>query len=219
MTTRTATQPGTQHSQGSEKRRNEKYERWPSLRFYDQLGVPYVLGAFRWVGPLWTGHCMMLDTTDHYRDAGFFHELAHWLAATPRQRSLPDFGLDRQINATAEIYATSTTPFVFDQDDNFQQRGWGERCVSPRTAQGQEGLACEALAVYEPLVGLVSWDSVPQLDDLNPAMFDFTGSDGLIITAKVIERLHRRIVTPLDPSVSAKSVATYLRRLADQLKD
>ena len=59
-----------------------KYEQFPSLKLYDQQQVPYVM-CYEWDGPLWTGHCMMLAYSDTFGDCGFFHELAHYMLASP----------------------------------------------------------------------------------------------------------------------------------------
>lgn len=156
-----------------------KYDQFPSLRLYDELEVPYVLFSDGWEGPLWTGHCMMLSTVDGYGDAGFFHELCHWIEATPAQRRWPDFALGKQVNAKWDLTFTSSTtprlwqgsgPKKFPKDRNI---GWGERTVPLETARRQEANACTALWFYEPIVGLTTWDATPPAEEINSAAYDF----------------------------------------------
>lgn len=115
-----------------------KYDRYPSLRLYDRLGVPYVLTSEKWGGPLWTGHCMVLSTRERLADETFLHELMHWIEASPAQRRFPDFALGRWVNAdptcTAE-FATSTTSDYFHAteapSESYPQEernvGWGKK--------------------------------------------------------------------------------------------
>lgn len=156
-----------------------KYDQFPSLRLYDELGVPYVLFSAGWDGPLWTGHCMMLSVKDGYGDAGFFHELCHWIEASKAQRRWPDFALGKQVNAEWDsVFTSSSTskvwegkgPRKFPKDRNV---GWGERTIPMVTARSQESNACTALWYYEPIVGLTSWDTPPPADQINSAAYDF----------------------------------------------
>lgn len=200
-----------------------KYEQWPSLRLYDRHNVPYVIHGGRWDGPLWTGHCMMLDATDMYGDAGFFHELCHWIEATQRQRIFPDFALGKHVNAGNETtFATSTTPFLHAKGRNKHPRdrnvGWGEETVLLTTATRQEENACFALWLYEPLVGLATWDTPPASKDTNSAAFDFNGSGETYLDLHTVKRVNK-IVSFLAPKVSTDMIRTYVRALHDMKED
>lgn len=132
---------------------------FPSLDWYDYHGVPYIaLPQNGWKGPVWTGREMILDTKEGYGDKAFFHELCHFLAASPEQWELPDFGLDRVTNSTDDSVAI----YGFDRFSDLRfasKRGWaGETCVSPDEAVRQETLACDAMWFYAPIV-LGQWDS------------------------------------------------------------
>ena len=193
--------------------RNDKYARWPSLRLYDLLGVPYVLGNIDWDGPLWTGHCMMLDTTDRFGDAGFFHELCHWLAASPAQRSWPDFGIDRQVNSDLEVFASSASPYAYVSDRDDQHRGWGGATRNPTVSQAQEDVACRALGAYEPLVGIWSWEHAPESQELNEALSAFSGMEGPNFTAPVVRRIYDVVSSQVAPDVPFAVLAAYLARV------
>ena len=155
---------------------------FPSLKLYDSMGIPYVGHAGDWTGPLWTGHCMMLDIDDSYGDPGYWHELAHWMAAAPEQRQYPDFALGRQVNAATGALFTSTSPHAFDPDHirrtpNDRNPGWGEETIPLTEASRQEGIACDALFAYEPVMGIWGWrEKVPNPgEDVNRAFWDFAG--------------------------------------------
>jgi hypothetical protein len=133
---------------------------FPSLDWYDHHNVPYIaLPQNGWMGPIWTGREMILDTKEGYGDPAFFHELCHFLAATPEQRELPDFGLDRVTNGTGERVAIYGLERFSDPASLQDRRGWaGEECVSKREATRQEQLACDAMWFYAPIV-LGDWES------------------------------------------------------------
>ncbi len=210
----------------------DKYTAYPSLRLYDRLGVPYVLFDGPWDGPLWTGHCMMLSTRDGYGDQAFAHELFHWIAATPKQRTFPDFALGRQVNADMDIFTSSSTKHLFDNTKPRKRQpgstkakkdrndGWGETTISLDKAEKQEGAACNAMFLYAPLTGLTSWDA-PTFDHTACAAdfagMEYPGSDHWN-TAKVAKRV-TPIVQAIDPSVSADTVTNYLRALNDMGTD
>lgn len=160
-----------------------KYDQFPSLRLYDRLNVPYVLFSAPWEGPLWTGHCMMLSTVDGYGDAGFFHELCHWIEASPAQRRWPDFALGKQVNAGWDaVFTSSSTPHLWTNERSRKAHkkvradrnvGWGERTIPLTEARRQESNACTALWFYEPIIGLTTWDNPPVWDKINSAAWDF----------------------------------------------
>lgn len=200
-----------------------KYKAWPSLALYDRLGVPYVVGDFRnYGGALWTGHTMILNVRDIYGDPAFLHELVHWLAASPRQRELPDFGLDRQVNHSAsEQWTSSSTPWLYRPDtSDLKYRGWGEECVTPRTASSQEALACHAMALYRPLACGRPWvppktgvRSAAKRDQVPEGFYDFGGGEGLESSTarkRVAERLVKVVCEPLGVDVGPEAVANYL---------
>lgn len=200
-----------------------KYKAFPSLRLYDQLEVPYILSAFNNVrGPLWTGFCMMLDTMDDYEDPGYYHELCHWLAASERQRSLPDFGLGRQVNSRADTFATRGVWFEKETSRTRRTAGknptWGETgSVKRKTAEHQEEVACAALAIYEPMVGICGWNTTMSPDRLNSAADDFSGIEGIggYCRAKRVEQVWRKVVQPIHPKVKFETVSNYMKRLRD----
>lgn len=205
-----------------------KTKKWPSLKLYDKIGVPYVVTSDTWNGPLWTGHCMMLSTADGYGDAGFFHELCHWLVASPNQRRYPDFAIGRQVNSAIDTFATSTSPHVFDVPERYMNaheerrkavlkhgKGWGEKCGSKQRAVQQEGWACDALLVYEPLVGLTTWNK-PVYDGVNDAAHDFAGAKGWRTDRRTWEAVYKRIVKPLDGSVTLEKVLKFVKGLTPE---
>lgn len=200
----------------------DKFDLWPSLKLYEKLGVPYVLHSNDWSGPLWTGHCMMLSTRDSYGDAGFFHELAHWLATSEEDRKHPDFRLGRQVNAQYDYtFATSSVATWADPDHNSpphssrgKNRGWGEDVMDLGDASENEFLACAALALYEPLCGVWSWRSKIDIQKINDALYDFNANDlSEHIGEYPVEHLHDMIVQPLDLSVKLSTVRSYIGRL------
>lgn len=158
-----------------------KYKRWPSLWYYDALGIHYVVHDGHYRGPVWTGHCMMLDASESYGDGAFFHELLHWLCASGRQRSFPDFALGRQVNAHSKIFATSSTLAVYTEKDadppsmGDRNGGWGEKTVLRTTAANQESWACWGMWYYEPLMEIWGWDEEPNFDKIASATYDFAG--------------------------------------------
>jgi hypothetical protein len=198
-----------------------KYEQFPSLRLYDQLGIPYVLFSQGWDGPLWTGHCMMLSIKDGYGDAGFFHELCHWIEATPAQQRMPDFALGKQINATHDsTFATSTSPYLWDgrrpyRWPNDRNVGWGESTILMKSATRQESHACTALWFYEPIVGLTSWDNPPPLDKINSAAYDFNGVSHMERTTNVIGMRKIAKAFDLDWDDLKSYAATIRKRLTE----
>lgn len=194
-----------------------KYKRYPSLRLYDRLGVPYVLHSNGWHGPLWTGHCMMLDMDDSYGDVGFFHELSHWVEASEKQRTCPDFALGQQINAAEGPFGSSSTPFIYDGERRSypgRNNGWGERPVTISTASRQEAAACNVMFFYEALVGLSGWDDtiVP-----NGAALDFDGfSDpALSQPSKTIVQRSWKILSAMDPDLTHPVAQRFFERMAD----
>lgn len=196
-----------------------KYKAWPSLALYDRLGVPYVLGNFTsYSSAIWTGHTMMLDITDAYGDAGFYHELIHWMAASAKQRTLPDFGLDRQINEGAAQFTSSTTPWLYRSDSrDSSYRGWGEQCVSPRTASSQESLACQAGGIYGPVALGTTWTPANTRSDANAvpdAFWDFGGHYELekaAVRRRAAAQLVKVVCEPLGIDVDDKVVDAYLK--------
>lgn len=199
-----------------------KYDTFPSLRLYDQLGVPYVLFNSSWGGPLWTGHCMMLSTVDGYGDEGFAHELFHYLAASPAQRKHPDFTLGRQINANMEIFTSSATKHLFDDTQTVRKvqpdhrnDGWGETTVPLPRARRQEQIAVNAMWLYPPLTGTGTWDSPPPFRSLKGA-YDFAGMEypgsDQWRTATIVKRI-RPIVKAIDSTVTSAQITSYLKRL------
>jgi hypothetical protein len=200
-----------------------KYERFPSLRLYDRAGVKYVVAPNITSGPIWTGDVMLLDTYDEYGDASFFHELAHFFFASPRQRTLPDFGLDRHVNSKPKIvFTSSATPHLFDGEakkKHRRARGWGEKCVSPATAERQEIDAVRVMAMYEPLVGLVEWTDLPDVDfvrkTMNTAFFDFGGDqDSRYVRLATRRRWYERFVSQVC-DVTFESFDAYYRAALD----
>ena len=194
-------------------------EDYPSLRLYDKLGVPYVVHENDWNGPLWTGHCMMLDTHDGYGDDGFLHELFHWIEASPRQRNYPDFALGRQINATKQKFATSTSrhdtlsadaPFVNGPGSpKGRNLGWGERTVVWSTAVKQETNACAAMFFYFPLVGLENW-SCPH-PSMPTAADEFYGDSTL--PSPTMAKQAFRSVNMIDPTITLDRMIGFLDRM------
>lgn len=197
-----------------------KYDEYPSLYLYDKLNVPYVLHSNSWDGPLWTGHCMMLNTEDSYGDAGFWHELAHWMVAGPTQRTLPDLALGKNVNSGMSVFATSSSPFFYHPDNGGNvpntsnldgchtgfsfgwgrglrgyNEGWGELPVPRMLAAEQELWACHALQYYEPLCGITSWDKALPI---NSAIDDFAGADMPEYSDRVAEGCYKRFVEPLN---------------------
>lgn len=193
-----------------------KYAEYPSLRLYDRLGVPYIVTGERWGGPLWTGHCMMLCTTDGYGDEGFLHELMHWIEASPNQRRYPDFALGKWVNAdNSKVFATSTSDHLYDPVYQQQQRpkgnrnwGWGEPTIALSTATSQETTACYGMFLYHVLVGNTTWSK-----PITPtAVFDFMG--GSLPSPEIVARRTAKIVTTLvGRTVPSKKVADYVRSI------
>jgi len=188
-----------------------KYDSFPSLRLYDALGVPYVVHDAKWLGPLWTGHCMMLDTTDSFEDAGFFHELCHWIEASPTQRKSPDFALGKQVNSGDVEFATSTSPLHHQRGTDLRRpkghnAGWGETTVPLSEATRQEANACYALLLYEPLSGVWGWDGPPPTGQINSAAYDcnMDPSDTITKARTRTAKITRTF------GVSSATVRTYL---------
>lgn len=198
------------------------YRRFPSLRLYDQLGVSWMLtgdsGRFgETSGPIWAGAFMILYTNSSYGDEGFFHELCHWIAASPAQRKLPDLALGRQINSSTDTFATSPSlggvvwlegeveGFEGDADHN---SGWGEKTVSRSVAARQEALACHAMWFYRPLVRLEKWTAAHPSSYL--AAVDFAGS--VCPTEKEIRDTWSKVLTVIDPDLSYEQVSAFYRR-------
>lgn len=200
-----------------------KYSEYPSLRLYDHLGVDYIVAPNIARGPLWVGFAMLLDSADEYGDAGYFHELAHWLVATSAQRRKPDFGLGQQPNASStHIFTASTMTGVAGHRafgfKPLKGRGWGEDCVSVHTAERQERLACIALGVYEPLTGICGWDDRLDADSINTALYDFGGVDAGRIALADIKSIHTKVVAPTCetvgvPTPSLDTVRDYMRHV------
>lgn len=191
---------------------DSKYDKWPSLRLFDKLDVPYVVHNFsQYSGPIWTGHCMMLNTNDAYGDEGFLHELFHWMVSSVTSRKYPDFKLGRWVNADSSdnvVFATSTTGTFVDSknpagsQDKERNLGWGEKPLLRESAKQQEAVACDAMLFYEPLVGLCQWGK-PTLDFL--AADDFGAYfDGL--QKATTRSVYERIVSKLDSSVTLEQV-------------
>lgn len=196
---------------------------YPSLALYNALGVPYIVHGSDWGGPLWTVHAMMLSTVDTYGDAGFFHELCHWIEASPKQRTYPDFSLGKWVNANrSEVFASSTNPTQFHSEDIIapykrgpkdSNVGWGERTTSLSEATRQESNACFALWLYEPLVGLWSWDDPPtDPHEINSAAWDFNGFEqpGTVGWPTRVTKRTAKIVKALSPQTSLDTVKQYL---------
>lgn len=208
---------------------NTKYSVFPSLRLYDTLGINYIVGSDLSQGPLWTGFAMLLDVDDDFGDPVFFHELAHWLIATPSQRRRPDFGLGQQPNASSgRMFTSSTmTGVAAPKDAHFEPlegRGWGEECVSTITAERQERLACIALAVYEPLAGVCGWDDRLSADYINTALYDFGGVDVRHTAIADIRAIHAKVVTPIceaagTPVPTVETVTEYVRHVSKIVYD
>lgn len=215
---RPASSCGTIHSMT-----DTKYDRWPSLRLYEKLGVPYMV-VDNWNGPLWTGSCMVLDATDSYGDPGFLHELFHWLCASKEQRKYADLALGRQINATAGVFTASGLPFYDGKDvfpvgserdtspkggEHTHNPGWGELTVSRVEAARQEDLACHAMWLHDPIVGNCAWDDIPGPTD---AAVDF--SDNLLGMPKhslpVWAEVKKVIVSKLCPDVSMATIRSFV---------
>jgi hypothetical protein len=195
-----------------------KYHMYPTLRLYDQLHIPYVVGPYNAAGgALWTGDVMILDSSDTYEDSGFFHELTHWLIASPRQRTLPDFGLGRWIGSNADtLFTSSATPHLYIGNDQASrsQRGWGEHCISPRRAQQQEELACAAGALYFVLTGEHTIEDRPDENNVPFIWFDFFGHlDQARPTTALIRRIWTTVVAPLNPTITLEQTAGYLRHI------
>jgi hypothetical protein len=211
---------------------NPKFDRYPSLQLYETNGVPYILSSDlnHWKGPLWTGHCMMLDPTDMYGDSGFFHELCHWAIATPSQRIQPDFLLGKQVNAGSPEFTTNRA-VLYPGDSDWSatnqlhktfdrkgaNRGWGHSTIALSTASRQEHLACVALCFYEPMCGIWPWDGSGITDQFNTAMDDYGGYrhywDPDKPSLKTIRATHRRILSVLRPSVTEEQVLGYWNAL------
>lgn len=195
-----------------------KYKKFPSLRLYDQLGVPYVLHDSAWKGPLWTGHCMMLDLTDGYGDEGFFHELSHWIEATPRQRRYPDLAMGRQINCdTTSKFGTSTSPHLHWPErgddrqfvDRYRNDGWGEVTVPVPTAHRQEGRACSAMFFYFAATGLTGWTDPHPL--IPTAACDFAGS--VQETPDETTKNSMKTIRAFDPAVTPAAARGFIERM------
>ncbi len=198
----------------------DKYQRYPSLKIYDQLNIPYVLlgQAYSYDGPLWTGVNMMLMISDGYGDAGFFHEIGHYLAATEEQRIHPDFKLGRQINGGGSLFTSSATPHLYDPEKrNAGNRphgfnaGWGEDTIPTSVAHEQEGIACDFLGIYEPMCGIWPWKRRDR-DGLamNHAAGDFGAFDYPNDNVEErAERLYDRLVVQINPRLRKKTVVDY----------
>lgn len=130
------------------------YESLPTTKVMDELGIPWMIlpnyqgpqvfnGAIMYPGEVKGGEI----TTDRYGDVGLWHELCHYLVASPKQRNLPDYGLG--VNANADI----RTPFSGNlggvQVEN-EEHSWGDEWrPAKRTSKAQEAFACCAIAVYD----------------------------------------------------------------------
>lgn len=203
------------------------YKQYPSLRSYDRLGVPWMLTGERWDGPLWTGHHMVLSTTDSYGDQSFCHELFHWMVATPKQRRHADFALGRQVNASPKVYAASWLSHDFDGEAALppagHNAGWGELTVSRAIAGRQENLSCFGMFLYAPLHGLESWKTKAPNLALHDAAYDFSGGiwGDVRLGGSLTQwrQVHKRIVQPLDPKVGFDTMIRYVERIQDQNRD
>lgn len=153
----------------------DKYDAYPSLRWYDKMGCPYIVTSDAWKGPLWTGCAMMLCTRDSYGDEGFFHELWHWWTASEKQRKYADLALGKWVNCDPGVtFTSSTTEFLNDNYRDGNQppghnNGWGEPTISIDDAHVQEIHAVNMMCYYSPLVLKAGWKD----DKSNGAWGDF----------------------------------------------
>lgn len=206
-------------------------ERYPSLALYERLGVPYILHSNPWDGPLWTVHAMMLSVNDSYEDAGFYHELCHWIEASPKQRALPDFALGKWVNADREAtFASSTNPSQYHEGTTsiphrkgpaHSNRGWGERTVALSEATRQESNACFALWLYEPIVLGRPWDDPPEPEDINEAAYEFAGFETpgtKGFPARVTKRT-AKMRQFLCSDIPDQTVKSYLTQIHERTRD
>jgi hypothetical protein len=160
---------------------------------------------------------MMLSIVDGYGDAGFFHELGHYLMATEEQRQYPDFALGQQTNNGMTVFTSNTTPHVFTEETSFQPKGhntgWGEDTIPISEATRQEGIACDLLGIYEPLCGVWSWKE--QDTDLRISRaagdfgaFDFPDNE----VDKRAETLYDELVVKINPRIKKRTVVDYCLR-------
>lgn len=201
---------------------------FPSLALYQRLGVPYILHSNPWEGPLWTVHAMMLSVLDSYEDPGFYHELCHWIEASPRQRTFPDFSLGKWVNADRDsVFLTSTNPDIQHvggtkvRGPKHSNVGWGERTTSLSEATRQESNACFALWLYEPIVLGHPWDDPPEPDDINQAAWEFAGVETPGRTKGFPARVTKRtakIRAALCPDVPDTTVKAYLQHIHEAAK-
>lgn len=215
-----------------------RYERFPSLRLFDKAGCDYMVfanktvggsGRVSWDGPLWTGTHMMLCGDDGFGDEGFAHELFHWMVASPEQRRWPDMALGQNVNAASGFFAVSGGPcYDFNVRDSGTEGerssniGWGEPTVDVDVAAQQEWLACRAMFLYAPLVGLQRWSELPD-ETKCLAAFDFNGDltwvngEGSVWATSSVEeweQIYEEIVAPLKPRVGFDTVRRWLQRFS-----
>lgn len=139
-----------------------KYDLYPSLRIYDELGVDYIL-LDKAEGPQWTGKTMLLEAS--FDDMGIFHELAHWWVASEHQRKFPDFALGRQVSGLSHRFTASNVDYLYlagtEPRKPGHNNGWGENTIPTEVAGKQESFACFAMLLHLPIVHR-SWEVSPE---------------------------------------------------------
>lgn len=136
---------------------------YPSLDLYRKMGCPYVV-CRNWDGPLWTGHCMMLDDSDSYGDQLFLHELFHWMLATKEQRMIADFGLGQNVDSSMKVFGSNFQE-VTELQRHSTTRLWdGSKAKDSYLYYWQEIVASDALLFYTPLTEGVGIDGCTSVD-------------------------------------------------------
>ena len=120
---------------------------FPVTALADRLGIRWMLTP-GWAGPGWTGDMLIVDSTDRYNDLLVWHEIAHWLAASPEQRHLADYGIGRPTNVDDHhVTLTSSAMRTITDGDTWDDAMY----VGSDIGDAQEALAVEAMVWY-PLV-------------------------------------------------------------------
>lgn len=141
-----------------------------TLEAYRRLGLDYVLVPQSVIPliPIWNGNKFFHDIGLDYTWS-FVHEMLHYAVASPTQRSKPDFGLGRHIDAEA--------PRWLPQGTETHNPAWGtEQPVKRTTARHLEGLSC-SLFYVAPLMAPAGGDSrVSLAEDCIDTAVEFNAS-------------------------------------------
>ena len=120
-------------------------ELYPSTKIADRLGIRWMI-TDDWCGPGWTGDMMIVENGG-YGDQLFWHEICHWLVATPAQRKRADYGIGRPVNAM-----NTNTTFTSSMRTVVDGETW-DNTLPIRDADENEARAVELLIWYPLVVG------------------------------------------------------------------